>query len=133
MTSFSLRLPLAAAALAGSLALYASHSPTAARLAPDPNNADLKLPAGFGAFKVAETGGQARHLTVLPNGLIYVKLNKAKDGKGILVLKPGANGRATVAGSFGTTAARAWLPRAATSTPAATWRCTATSWMPRAW
>ena len=101
MNSFSLRLPLAAAALAGSLALYASHSPTAARLAPDPNNADLKLPAGFGAFKVAETGGQARHLTVLPNGLIYVKLNKAKDGKGILALKPGADGRATVAGSFG--------------------------------
>ena len=100
MKSFSLRLPLGAAAIAGSLLLYASR-PTAPRLAPDPDNAGLKLPAGFGALKVAETGGKARHLVVMPNGLIYVKLNSAKDGKGIVVLKPEANGRATVAGGFG--------------------------------
>jgi glucose/arabinose dehydrogenase len=100
MKSFSLRLPLGAAAIASSLLLYASR-PIAPRLAPDPDNAGLKLPAGFGALKVAETGGKARHLVVMPNGLIYVKLNSAKDGKGIVLLKPGADGRATVAGGFG--------------------------------
>jgi len=102
MKTFSLRVPLGAAAIAGSLALYASGPAAAPRVAPDPNNAGLKLPAGFGALKVAEIGGSARHLVVLPNGNIYVKLNRAKEGKGIVMLKPGADGHATVAGGFGT-------------------------------
>jgi glucose/arabinose dehydrogenase len=90
---------LGAAALAGSALLLASQ--TNVRLAPDPDNAGLKLPAGFGALKVAETGGKARHIAVTPQGLIYVKLNRPKDGAGILMLRPSANGRATVASSFG--------------------------------
>ena len=72
-----------------------------ATLAPDPNNAGLKLPAGFGALVVAETGGHARHLAVTPQGTIYVKLNSPKNGKGILALHPSANGKATVSGGFG--------------------------------
>ena len=90
---------LLAAALAGSLGLYSLASkPT---VLADPNNAGLKLPAGFGALVVAETGGRARHLAVTPDGTIYVKLNRPKDGKGILTLKPAATGKATVAGGFG--------------------------------
>lgn len=100
MRFFSPRLLLAASAVAGSLALLASR-PHAPGVAPDPNNAGLKLPAGFGALVVAETGGRARHLAVTPQGVIYVKLNKVKDGKGILVLRPQPTGKATVAGGFG--------------------------------
>jgi len=66
----------------------------------DPDNAGLKLPAGFGALKVAETGTQARHLVVTPQGDIYVKLARPKDGKAILVLHEGANGKAQVTGGF---------------------------------
>ena len=99
MRSFSPRLLLAIPAVAGGLALLASQNNV--RVAPDPDNAGLKLPAGFGALKVAETGGKARHLAVTPQGVIYVKLNKVKDGKGILVLHPQADGHATVAGGFG--------------------------------
>ncbi|MBO2029792.1 PQQ-dependent sugar dehydrogenase [Siccationidurans ginsengisoli] len=100
MRFFSPRLLLATSAVAGSLALLASnpHTPS---VAPDPDNAGLKLPAGFGALKVAETGGRARHIAVTPQGIIYVKLNKVKDGKGILELKPQATGKATVTGGFG--------------------------------
>ena len=29
--------------------------------------------------------GEARHITVTPNGLVYVKLSKLKDGKGTYV------------------------------------------------
>jgi glucose/arabinose dehydrogenase len=100
MPKLSTRLLLAVPALAAGLALVASR-PTAPTIAPDPDNAGLKLPAGFGALKVAETGGRARHLAVTPQGVIYVKLNKVKDGKGILVLHPQANGHATVTGGFG--------------------------------
>ena len=100
MPSFSSRYLLAVPALAGSLALLASH-PSAPTVAPDPDNAGLKLPAGFGALKVAETGGKARHLAVTPQGVIYVKLNRVKDGKGILVLHSQPGGKATVAGGFG--------------------------------
>ncbi|WP_229725381.1 hypothetical protein [Hymenobacter baengnokdamensis] len=99
MRFFSPRYLLAVPALAGSLALLASQ--TNVTVAPDPDNAGLKLPAGFGALKVAETGGRARHIAVTPQGIIYVKLNKVKDGKGILELRPQANGKATVTGGFG--------------------------------
>ena len=99
MKTPSTRPLLLAAALAGSFGLYSLASkPT---VLADPDNAGLKLPAGFGALVVAETGGRARHLTVTPQGTIYVKLNRPKDGKGILELKPAATGKATVKGGFG--------------------------------
>jgi len=67
----------------------------------DADNAGLKLPAGFGALKVAELGVKTRHLSVTPQGDIYVRLARLKDGKGTLVLHPNANGKAVVTGSFG--------------------------------
>jgi len=54
---------------------------------PDEDNAGLTLPSGFSALKVAENTGQARHIAVTKDGDIYVKLGRAKDGKGILFLQ----------------------------------------------
>jgi len=59
--------------------------------APDADTAGLKLPAGFGAIKVADSVGKARHLVVTKEGDIYVKLASPKDGKGIIRLHD-ANG-----------------------------------------
>ena len=96
-----LRFALLPAALAGSFALY-SLTGDAGRVAPDPGNAGLKLPAGFGALVVAETGAHARHLVVTPEGNLYVKLAKpTAKGQGILLLKPTTGGKAALAGGFG--------------------------------
>jgi glucose/arabinose dehydrogenase len=54
---------------------------------PDADNAGLKLPTGFGALKVADGLGRARHIAVTPQGDVYVKMNgKIAEGKGILKL-----------------------------------------------
>lgn len=55
-------------------------------LKPDADNAGLILPAGFGALKVAEGLGEARHITVTPQGDIYVKLSALSKGKAIYYL-----------------------------------------------
>ena len=47
----------------------------------------LKLPAGFKAKTVVENFGRTRHLAVAPNGVIFVKLNRPKDGQGIYRLE----------------------------------------------
>ncbi|ALW86442.1 sorbosone dehydrogenase [Hymenobacter sedentarius] len=92
---------LLSTAIVGSLSLYSLTTKVAVVTA-DPDNAGLKLPAGFGALVVAETGARARHLAVTPQGNIYVKLNRPnKEGKGILVLHEGPTGKATVTGGFG--------------------------------
>jgi len=58
-----------------------------ASLKPDANNAGLKLPAGFGALMFASNVGKARHITINNNGDVYVKLDRPKDGKGIIRLR----------------------------------------------
>jgi glucose/arabinose dehydrogenase len=68
----------------------------------DDTNANLKIPAGFTADIITETGAKPRHIVVTPNGLIYVKLARPnKEGKAILVLKQDAAGKATVVSGFG--------------------------------
>jgi glucose/arabinose dehydrogenase len=58
----------------------------------DPDNAGLKLPAGFGALKVADGLGRSRHIAVTAQGDVYIKMNgKIAEGKGILKLHD-ANG-----------------------------------------
>ncbi|MGD2033955.1 MAG: PQQ-dependent sugar dehydrogenase [Bacteroidales bacterium] len=52
----------------------------------DADNAGLTMPPGFSALKVAAGLGSARHMAVTSEGDIYVKLNRLKDGKGILFL-----------------------------------------------
>ncbi|MEO6730080.1 MAG: PQQ-dependent sugar dehydrogenase [Ferruginibacter sp.] len=46
-------------------------------------DSSLVLPAGFNATKVITDLGRARHIVVAPNGDVFVKLEKLKDGKGI--------------------------------------------------
>ncbi|WP_344810205.1 PQQ-dependent sugar dehydrogenase [Chitinophaga oryziterrae] len=53
----------------------------------DADNAGLKLPAGFGALKAIDGLGHTRHIAVTSSGEIYVKLDRPKDGKGILFLQ----------------------------------------------
>src|SRR5438132_11864639 len=80
----------------------ASHELQAQTISPDADNAGLKLPAGFGALRVIDNLGKARHLTVTPQNDIYVKLARpTKDGKGILILHENMNGKATLKGGFG--------------------------------
>jgi glucose/arabinose dehydrogenase len=96
-----LRFLLVPTALVGSLSLYALTSKVGPPV-PDADNAGLKLPAGFGALKVVETGARTRHITITPQGTIYVKLNRPdKSGKGILMLRENGAGKAQVAGGFG--------------------------------
>ena len=70
-----------------------SAKPTvAAAVVPDADNAGLKLPAGFGALKVADGLGKSRHIAVTAQGDIYVKMaGRIAEGKGILKLHD-ANG-----------------------------------------
>ncbi|SDD88044.1 Glucose/arabinose dehydrogenase, beta-propeller fold [Pricia antarctica] len=73
---------------------------TALDLSPD--NAGLTLPDGFGALKVADSLGKPRHIAVTAQGGIYVKLENAVDGKGILYLEDDdGNGTAEVKQGFG--------------------------------
>jgi hypothetical protein len=55
-------------------------------LFPDPPAGLLKLPGNFRAEIIADNLGAARHLAVSKQGLVYVKLAKLKEGKGIIVL-----------------------------------------------
>lgn len=74
-----------------------------AKTAPAPAdvNAGLKLPAGFSATAIFEGLPQPRHIAVNKNGDVYVKLGKLKEGKGIVQLHQGADGKATIAKAFG--------------------------------
>jgi glucose/arabinose dehydrogenase len=47
----------------------------------------IKLPAGFAATIFAENTGRARHMAVNKNGDLFVKLERVKDGNGILRLR----------------------------------------------
>ncbi len=65
----------------------------------DAGNAGLTIPAGFSATAIAENLGGTRHLVVTPQGDIYVHLEGARNGKGILVLHE-EGGKAIVKSSF---------------------------------
>jgi len=64
-------------------------------------NAGLKLPNGFVAIKAANNIGQARHIAISSNGIVYVKSGKAINGKATFVLKRIDNsGSLSVVNSF---------------------------------
>jgi len=86
--------------IAASVSLYAIKNPLGP--VPDKDNAGLKLPEGFGALVVAETGAQPRHIVVTPQGNIYVKMFRVRNGsKGIYYYKTDAAGKGTLSKSFG--------------------------------
>ncbi|MDB5029680.1 PQQ-dependent sugar dehydrogenase [Mucilaginibacter sp.] len=64
------------------------------------DNAGLTLPAGFTGTALITGIGSARHIAVTPQGNIYVKINKLKNGKGIVVLHDSGD-KAEVVSSFG--------------------------------
>ncbi|MEO7932874.1 MAG: PQQ-dependent sugar dehydrogenase [Chthoniobacterales bacterium] len=81
------------------LSLMASVFPaSAANPAPDPDNAELKLPPGFQALVVADNLGPIRFMTISPAGDIY--LRKKKDGLVVLHDADG-DGRAESVQTFG--------------------------------
>src|SRR5258708_18874725 len=53
----------------------------------DASDTSIKVPSGFTASTVVEGFGRVRHIVVAPNGVIFVKLNRLKDGKGIYRLQ----------------------------------------------
>ncbi len=64
-------------------------------------NAGLKLPKGFVAIKAANSIGQARHIAITSNGIVYVKSAKAINGKATYVLKDvDGNGNLSIVSSF---------------------------------
>jgi len=86
-TKGCLILALAMTAITTSVFAGGPGKPGATDVKPDANNAGLKLPAGFGALKVADSLGRARHIAVTSNGGIYIKLDRAKNNNGILYLQ----------------------------------------------
>lgn len=67
---------------------FKAHRPAndPSKLAFDDDNAGLKLPAGFKVVVVADNLGRARHLAVTQQGDVYVKLARARNGQGIVML-----------------------------------------------
>ncbi|MDR3712142.1 MAG: PQQ-dependent sugar dehydrogenase [Puia sp.] len=67
-----------------------------------PNDDGLILPAGFTVTTFAEGLGKARHIAVAPDGTVFVKLAKLKDGKGIYRLRDtNGDGKADAITGFG--------------------------------
>ena len=62
----------------------------------------IKLPAGFVASVFAENTGRARHVAVNSNGDVFVKLERLRDGKGIVRLRDtNGDGKADDSVKFG--------------------------------
>ncbi|MBC3783869.1 PQQ-dependent sugar dehydrogenase [Spirosoma utsteinense] len=79
-------------------------STTRPSIAPDPDNGGLKLASGFQALVFADNLGKARHAAIDPTtGTLFVKLDRLKDGKGIVQLSDtDGDGRADQTVTFGT-------------------------------
>jgi glucose/arabinose dehydrogenase len=60
---------------------------TRKKILSDVPKSEITVPAGFKATILGTELGSTRHLTVSRNGVIYAKLSKLKDGKGIVVLR----------------------------------------------
>src|SRR5882757_8848383 len=62
----------------------------------------IKLPSGFSAVTLVDAFGKTRHITVTPRGIVFVKLAKLKDGKGIYRLEDtNGDGKADKVSGFG--------------------------------
>ncbi|MHA4809831.1 PQQ-dependent sugar dehydrogenase [Flavitalea flava] len=72
----------------------------------------IKLPSGFKASVLADGLGKARHIAVTDNGIVYVKLEKLKDGKGIYRLEDtNGDGKADKISGFGSFAGTGMVVR----------------------
>jgi glucose/arabinose dehydrogenase len=67
----------------------------------DKTDAAISVPSGFAVSVVVDSLGRNRHIVVNSNGDVYVKLERLKDGKGIVVLRANDKGVYSVIKSFG--------------------------------
>jgi glucose/arabinose dehydrogenase len=99
----------AACLVAGGIFILALTVGGAATPACDADNGGIKLPEGFCAFVAADAVGPARHLTVAPNGDVYVSLETrggrgqtAEVGGGVVALRDAdGDGKFEVKEAFG--------------------------------
>jgi glucose/arabinose dehydrogenase len=62
----------------------------------------IKFPTGFSAVTLVDAFGKTRHIAVTPGGVVFVKLAKLKDGKGIYRLQDtNGDGKADKISGFG--------------------------------
>jgi glucose/arabinose dehydrogenase len=73
-------LAMCSVSLASSVAL-----PQSSRPACDTGNGGITLPEGFCALVVADSLGPARHITVAPNGDLFVAIRSTREAKGGIV------------------------------------------------
>ncbi len=67
-----------------------------------PPETGITLPTGFTSTAFADSLGNARHIAVAPGGEVFVKLQRLKNGKGIIRLKDmNGDGKADRMMSFG--------------------------------
>ncbi|WP_205512665.1 PQQ-dependent sugar dehydrogenase [Longitalea arenae] len=77
-------------------------TPPAGTVQKDEDAPAITLPQGFKSVVVTSGLGKARHLTVAANGDVFVKLEKLKDGKGIIRLHDSnGDGKADETSGFG--------------------------------
>lgn len=98
MKSVAVKLFLVTCFFVAVSSIYAGGGPK--KKHPQADDVTLKLPSGFTATVVADNVGKNRHIALAPNGDLYVKLDKLKNGKGILVLRE-SGGKMKVVNSFG--------------------------------
>ena len=79
-----MRLALRAIAIS-SIPLASSVALAQSRPACDSDNGGITLPEGFCAVVVADSLGPARHITVAPNGDLFVAIRSTRDAKGGIV------------------------------------------------
>lgn len=89
--------------------IAAATIPTPETLNPKPalafaeDNGGITLPEGFKAVVVADSLGEARHLAVTKNGDVYIKMGRARGGRGIIRLRDNnGDGVADNISAFGT-------------------------------
>jgi glucose/arabinose dehydrogenase len=70
-----------------SVQVFANDSTLAKKRALKEENGGITLPKGFKAVVVADNLGTVRHIVVQSNGDIYAKMDRVKNGKGILRLR----------------------------------------------
>ncbi len=98
-----MRTPFSIAALLGAAVLvFAFRSGrTVHEDSPLQPSADLMLAPRFEARVVLDSLGRNRHLAVAPNGDVFVKLERLKNGKGVYQLRRNAQGKYAVVAAFG--------------------------------
>jgi glucose/arabinose dehydrogenase len=85
-------IPLILVLATAALTVLHAGAQSAAKIACDPDNGGIKVPAGFCALVAADGLGYARHMAVAANGDLYVALRNREKEKGAIVALRDTNG-----------------------------------------